>query len=492
MTGNTDAEDLENARFNFPRAAGKIESVGVLPWLDLRDTVTIGDVSFYRADAVAPLLGDRADVLADRLAIYRDSLTGASVHGTVAIHRRQQEVGGEIPYDELRRAVDIFMVAAIFANDGSLRQQNATTFTLFIQKLGGEVGFMAVRTRRRNRGYINGTTTDQIVTRPPYAETYSSYNRQIAEALVSAAKTGDGAWRLFDALAWFRRASTDADNVEPIVDLVLLLTAVDFLLAHPATSGPGLDQTRIRALLEPYDTIPCCSVLKSRVERSHIETALYALNAVRNASLHPRQFADDETFGFQRAETASFPWIVDRCFMALLVARLIELGALSKTDAMEAFIAGVERWIQDATENVGLMVSKAKLDHAVRRAFREGYEREVTQVALTNAPDALRAEWQRDFAFAIGTIEPPWSFNVVWLANGAGVIEVYQDTARGPILREYFGFDPVDDSPAKMAYSALAYPENDAPPSHARALSENERRAMSELGLWIGGGSYPV
>jgi hypothetical protein len=420
-------------------------------------------------------------------------LTGLPVYATIAIHRAQETFGGAIPVSELRRAVDIFLTSAIFANDGITREQNSTTFTLYVQSLGGESGFMAVRTRRRNRAYLNGIVTNHTVTKPMHAETFTSYNKDLAAALIAAAKTGDNAWRLFDALGWFRRPSTDADNVEPEVDLVLLLTAIDFLLAHPATIGASLDQARIRQLLAPYDTVPCCSIRKSHDERSYIGAALYSLNGIRNASLHPRDLDDQQAaFAFQRAETTSFAWVVDRCFMALLVARLIELNVLARSDDLEAFISGVETWLQEPVEDVGLVITKEKLRLGLRRAFCEGYERDVLPNAVVGASDGSRVDWERDFLLCLGNVDSSWQFRVVWLKDGRGVVEVHHRRGDEYCLVEFFGFDPAEDLPARMAYAALTFSEDDAGTVPARDLTDADRRAMSNLGVWIGGGSYPT
>jgi hypothetical protein len=53
-----------------------IESVGILPWLDIRETIEVGAITYYRADRVAALLGERAGVVANRLRIYKDAWDG--------------------------------------------------------------------------------------------------------------------------------------------------------------------------------------------------------------------------------------------------------------------------------------------------------------------------------------------------------------------------------------------------------------------------------
>src|ERR1700735_5447075 len=97
-----------------------IDSVGILPWLNIAEPVEVGPITFYPARNVAHLLGERAGVLVDRLRIYRDTLNDIPVHGAVAIHRDQIVNGGHSPYQDLRRATDIFLMAAVYTNDGEL------------------------------------------------------------------------------------------------------------------------------------------------------------------------------------------------------------------------------------------------------------------------------------------------------------------------------------------------------------------------------------
>jgi hypothetical protein len=473
-----------------------IESVGVLPWLDIKKSITVGDVTFYPAAEASLLLGDRANVLSSRLGIYRDGWHGDPVHATVALHREQLAKGGDIPYVELRRATDILATAAFFNNDGVLCGQNATMFMLYVHRLGGAAGFMSAHIRGRNRGIVSGGATSMVSSRPIYAANFSSYNRQILRALVDASQrpAKDG-WRLFDALAWFRRASTDAENIEPIVDMILMLTAIDFLLAHPGTSGPGLDLPRVKALLAPYETIPCVAVKlrnKTVLERSHIEAVLFVLNATRNAALHPRRLDSDGPFAFEQRQDPTFAWVADRCFMALLVARLVELGSLEADASMRAFIIGVERWIHSPIHEVGMMVLESKTEIGVRAHFLEMHEREVVNAPHDREPAELRRTWERDFWLAIGAVPDGWRFRVVWLTDGRSFVEIYERTSGGDVLREYWQFDLASDSPVRTAYSVLVWPENDAAPAREdRVLTDLDERAMQDPGLWLGGDSIP-
>jgi hypothetical protein len=477
------------------RAAPKmIDSVGILPWLDIRTNIEVGPVTFYRADGVDTLLGERADILIDRLRIYRDAWEGNPVHGAVAIHRDQLANGGHIPYGDLRRATDILMIASIFENDGVLRDCNATTFTLYIQRLGGEGGFMATRARRRNGGFVSGGTTDLVVSRPISAATFWTYNRAILAALVAASQRADDqAWNLFESITWFRRASTDADNIEQVVDFVLLLTAVDHLIAHPATGGAGMDWPRIQALLANFRTIPCCSVKPKDtvLERCQIEAVLYVLNETRNTAVHPRTLKRALEFEFNRRKDPTFAWVVDRSYMALLVARLIELGNLQADDFMRAFVQGIERWIHDPAKEVGLMVLEEKMQIGIRDYVADAYATEVTQVPRDAEPDAIRIDWDRNFRLALGLVAAPFEVHLVWLADGHGVIEIHDPTRLNQLV-DYWLVDPADDEPARMAYASMAYFQSeDGTGGLEKTWNEADLRAMQDPRLWIDGDSLP-
>jgi hypothetical protein len=153
-----------------------------------------------------------------------------------------------------------------------------------------------------------GSTTGIRVPRPHYCGSFSGYDGGLLDALV-AASTHPNRWRLLDALAWFRRASTDADEVDGEVDLVLMLTAVDFLLAHPKTRGSGLDQERIDQLLKPFQTLVCDRVTryKKLEERSHIQYVLYVLDTIRNATVHPRTVSRSTPYPFEQVKKIAFP-----------------------------------------------------------------------------------------------------------------------------------------------------------------------------------------
>jgi hypothetical protein len=167
-------------------------------------------------------------------------------------------------------------------------------------------------------------------------------NSDLIDALVTAQRMPE-APKLFTAL-WFR-ASIEADNIDHDVDLVLLFTSIDFLLAHSGTRRNGLDQERIRQLLARFELVPCCSLSRTKSDRSYIQTFLFVLDRVRNETLHPeadQEQAEHYSFG---CSNIAFAWFADRWFMAFLVARLVELGALRETDDLRAFVAGVEEWL---------------------------------------------------------------------------------------------------------------------------------------------------
>ena len=118
-----------------------------------------------------------------------------------------------------------------------------------------------------------------------------------------------------------------------------------------------------------------------------------------------------------RFEKPTLAWLADRCYMALLVARLIELSVLSRTDEMEAFIVGVERWIQAPLDDVGMAIVEAKRDLGLRRYFLNLHHRKVGTVPKSDGLDVVRWNWQRDFGLVLGEIQDPWEIEVVWLAD---------------------------------------------------------------------------
>lgn len=188
MSGGDNSENSLRNKHESERkpndAAGQYREHRVLPWLDLRDAIRIGDVTFLPAEAAEELLGARSALMADRLRIYRDTWGGKPVHATIALHDRQLSDGGSVPEACVRRATDILMSSSIFENDGGPHPDvNATTYTLYFQRLGGEIGFMAMRARRRYGGFVTGSTTDIQIVRPVYAGSGGPHGLQRRDSL---------------------------------------------------------------------------------------------------------------------------------------------------------------------------------------------------------------------------------------------------------------------------------------------------------------------
>lgn len=464
-----------------------IDSVAILPWLTLNEPVEVGEVTYYPARSVDAVLGEKAAILKDRLHIYCDTWDSKPIHATFALHRRQLDRGGPAPTAEIREATDIFLVASIFQNDGGFGNEvNATTFTLFFQGLGGQPGFLATRVRRRYGGFVTGFTTEQQVIRPAYAASLIDYSRELIDALVAAQNHPD-AWKLFTALEWFRRGSTEADNTDHDVDLVLLLTAIDFLLAHPGTSRRGgLDQDRILALLSRFELRPCCSVRRTKVERSYIQTFLFVLDRVRNETIHPEADAEKaEHYSFGRSNVA-FAWFADRCFMALLVARLIEVGVLQETDDLRAFVTGIEEWLFEPKDSLGKIMLDVKLKQAVRNYLSVLREHEIAEIGLAEAVDDSRKQWERDFFAAVEPAPAPFKLELHWTDGRARVDVLRSTSGKGELLDEMV-VDPEVDEPTRIAWAAKSYFSRNSMQEEARELTDSDVRAMQDPRIFLGG-----
>lgn len=464
-----------------------IESVGVLPWLTLKERVQVGEVTFYPAESADEMLGERAAILKDRLRIYRDTWDLKPVHASFAVHQSQLEHGGHAPVRELREAANIFLTASIFQNDGGLGNEvNATTFALFFQRLGGEPGFMATRVRRRYGGFVTGASTDQQVVRPAYAASLRDYSCELIDALVAAQSLSE-AGKLFTAIDWFRRASTEADNIDHEVDLVLLLTAIDFLLAHAGTQRHGLDQDRIRTLLSRFELIPCCSLPKTKFERSYIQTFLFVLDRVRNETLHPEADQEKaERYSFGRSNIA-FAWFADRCFMALLVARLIELGVLRETEDLRAFVGGIEEWLFEPKDSLGKIMLDVKLKHAVRNCVSAMRDREINEIGVATEIDASRKQWERDFFTAVSPVPNPFRVELLWLADGRARVDILRDRSGEPEFLDDMVLDPETDEATRTAWAAKSYFTRNSIQEEPDELSEADLRAMQDPRVFLGG-----
>ena len=392
--------------------------VGVLPWLPLAAPIRAGPITIYLAEALE-ILGDQGAILADRVSIYRDTWNGKPVNVAVAIHDEQLENGGAINEVDLRHAIDALFIAAVFNNDGQSLAVNGTTLTLMIQRLGGGVGSMALHVRGRNHGMFVSTHTDLVIPRPACAGDFVTYDQSILDAIVAAQKNPN-AYRLTESLRWFRRASTDSNDVDSEVDRVLILTAVDFLLVTDQPPPRGLDFGRISALLSPFRLLECDRISRGGVIEScsHIRTALWLLNETRNATVHPGSWSRETRYPFEDQTENRLDWIYDRCFMALLVGKLVELGTLQLSIKARSFVTGVERWLSEPNSQLYMIIVR------VEQHLRMG-EASLTvpsDFGPFEVPD--RARWLCLLDWGLKDLNPTWEVTVALDEDGVGGIVV--------------------------------------------------------------------
>jgi hypothetical protein len=426
-----------------------VDAVGILPWLDVQEPITIGSVVIYPAAEAIALLGAQGDVLQTCLSRYASAWSPAAVRSSVAIDLRQLSDHIPVPMDDITRAVDILFAAAAYTDPLQGFHTNSTTFQLFFQFLGGNDA-AAYRVRRRN-GFMLSGGRQVTISKPLYCGTYLHHSYTLREALVAAIDAPDQG-DLFKSLAWFRRASSDADNIDREVDRVLLRTAVDWLVAHAGThANGGLDQDRIAALLSGFPTI----VLDKHdgKDRSAIQCALHVLNLDRHGTLHPvARTPVRKPYAFERPRLL-LDWVADRCNLALLVARLVELGTLPDAEESRAFIRAVEKWLHDPSEDdFSRVLPAARLDAAVDLEFFEMMGRIMNDVDR----DLRQPEWEVKFYDALEApervVDDLWEVNVFWRRDGRGpVAQILERLPRSVCVRDIIDFAPDEDAETAAA-----------------------------------------
>jgi hypothetical protein len=343
---------------------------------------------------------------------------------------------------------------------------------------------MALHARGRNHGMFMGTETTIVIPRPTYAGEFHSYDPDILEALMVANGHGDE-WRLFDSIRWFRRASTDSYDVDNEVDRVLLLTAIDYLLVTNNRPPHGLDYDRIEALLSPFDRMECeaAPATARHTSRCHIRCALWVLNETRNDTLHPWPRPRTPSYGFESQTENTLEWIFDRCFMALLVGRLVELGTLSLSVSSRAFVAGVERWLFEATQRFHPIVVRAAQQYRMRA---EGL---VTPEGFGPFGRSDRSTWLDRVLWALKGLPDGWDVKIQLNDDGeSGTIIAIDTTAEKPT-----GFPtPIDlELPPEVEASAiLGYAELVRSPR--AVVDRDELPRIPDLEDWITGDARPT
>jgi hypothetical protein len=320
--------------------------VVVLPWLDVRKPIKVGRIHFVPlAEAVAtlgPQVGARLQELTGNL---QDAF-GRSVNPTIALRDCRPRVAtGHIapPGPFIRPIEKLFFVATLYnclCQGKVYGNANAETFHFFYQGLGGTPGGGAYSIPRRY-GTIGGMAQSRswVTVRPMHCgqfEALDDVKRTVLQALVTCKDP-----YVDKSLHLFYAASKDGGD--PEAELVLLDAAFEALLRASSKTN-----TKWRELLTAFD-----SDLKVFVRKnlwSAMLGARWMLRDRRDLAVHPYKH-EAFTWRLPRHKNVPEMAIYERCYIALMLAYLVDMGVLERSLDISTLVVGTEIWLRDANDD---------------------------------------------------------------------------------------------------------------------------------------------
>lgn len=215
-------------------------TLAFFPWLKLKQQISGAGVSLvpFRRGAEPGGAGSNLQRTFDGvLEPYRSAAARPVEEATLVV------VDGQGPTDRIADDVlrELFVLAELvafsalavreFFNSCHHGYTNRDAFTLIVQNFDDPSGGVALTSRRRDGSLQSYVTRDAFrVDRPRHVSSFSpvEVDEVLLNALVRARQTDDG--RYFDSVVLFNRGNTDANEVTPEVELILIAGAFQRLL----------------------------------------------------------------------------------------------------------------------------------------------------------------------------------------------------------------------------------------------------------------------
>jgi hypothetical protein len=197
-------------------------------------------------------------------------------------------------------------------------------------------------------------------------------------------------------------------------------------------------------MLAPFQTIDCLFIKNKSggwERRSFIQAALWLLNQDRNRTLHPRRCVLREKLGFEFNPQLNLDWVADRCFFALLIARLVELNIVPLAEESRAYVETVECWLADATaESYREVLQRSQVRVEVKPRSFDVVVRMMKDVDL----DRVYPDWEKNFYEALGGRVYDYRFevNLLWRRKPLGPMAQVLELA--PRLTSLYCLVPFD------------------------------------------------
>jgi hypothetical protein len=252
--------------------------------------------------------------------------------------------GHIVPPGPFIRPIEKLLFVATLYNclcQGKVRgNANATTFHFFYQGLGGEPGGAAYTTQRRYGRIMGGGAAQSWSTvRPMHCGQFDVLDDVKCTVLQALVKCKDV--YVEKSLHLFYEASKDSGDHE--AELVLLDAAFEALVGAPSKTN-----AKARSLLTAFDSD--LKVFARKNLWSAILGAVWMLRDRRNLAVHPYK-REAFTWRLPRQKNVPEMAIYERCYIALMLAYLVDAGVLVRSLDISTLVVGTEVWLRVANDD---------------------------------------------------------------------------------------------------------------------------------------------
>jgi hypothetical protein len=247
-----------------------------LPWLFLKESVTLGLLTFQtlrdEEGGIAPNLADLEDPITAILQGYVD-MRGQPFGTCVVVTHSDRNPTWDLhdeDHDMIGKYARLLFLSGMAKNDYNTSlgcYTNASTFQFFRQRFAKPVDFIMFGTRRRDGNTIDGGYRHGDVKFPVPPQSKHSRDTCIdtdfAKGLAAALEANtDTANRIQAGLVFFSLANTDSDTMEQEAEVILLCSAYEQLLGIEAKARAFNEA--IGTFLAPYTSITAAQAITAR------------------------------------------------------------------------------------------------------------------------------------------------------------------------------------------------------------------------------------
>lgn len=337
--------------------------VVVLPWLDVKTPLKVGRIHFLPLANAVTLLGETVGaLLKEHTADLKDEF-GYPVRPTIALKDKKVRIatGHLKPPGPFIGPIEKLSFVATLYNclcQGKVHgNSNATTFNFYYQALGGG-GPTAYDVERRYGHVLKGGAVASTV-RPMHAGQFDTLDDLKGAVLSALVQCRDK--YVAKSLHLFYEASKDGGDREAA--LVLMAAAFEALLG-----APGASNTKARTLLAAFDTD--LKLFKRQDLWGGVLGAARMLGEHRNIVVHPYN-NKPLTLRLPRRKNVPEMAIYERCYIALVLAYLVDLKLLQPFPEISTIVVGTEVWLHDANDDWCRLRTYRVQGEMVRRSMKE-------------------------------------------------------------------------------------------------------------------------